>query len=175
MERAIEVYVKPMEQGHLDDIVKIYLSSFKGMRSEDVVKRWFECNMRAYPRMQYFVALSEGRVVGYILWIEKGGFREESVWELEQIAVDPGFRGLGVGRRLIEDSISYLRIYLERRQPRSKLKLILVSSGSSNEIARRLYEKVLGAREEAVLRDFYRGDEVIYIARYHTDRSISDA
>lgn len=166
MRNLVEVYVKPMEQDHLDDVVKIYLSSFKGMCSEDIVKQWFECNMRAYPRMQYFVALSWGEVVGYILWIEKGGFREESVWELEQIAVKPEFRGIGIGRKLIEDSISYIKRYLENRRPKSKLKLIIVSSGSSNKIARRLYEKVLGAKEEAIIRDFYRDDEVIYVARY---------
>lgn len=168
MSRLVEIYVKPMERDDIDDVVRIYLSSFRGMRSEDIVRYWFECNMRAYPRMQYFVALYRGRVVGYILWVEKGGFREDSVWELEQIAVDPEFRRLGVGRRLIEDSISYIRTYLEKRQPRSRLKLILVSSGSSNEAARRLYENVLGAREEAVIRDLYRGDEVVYVARYYT-------
>lgn len=168
MSGVVEIYVKPMEQNDIDDVVRIYLSSFKGMRSEDLVKRWFECNMRAYPRMQYFVALYRGRVIGYILWVEKGGFREESVWELEQIAVDPEFRRLGVGRRLIEDSLGYLKIYLDERQPRSRLKLILVSSSSSNEAARRLYENVLGAREEAVIRDLYRGDEIVYIARYYT-------
>jgi len=168
MIKASEVQIKPMELNYLDDLVKIYLSSFKGMRSEDVARRWFECNIRAYPRMQYFVAISGEGVIGYILWIERGGFREESVWELEQIAVDPRFRGVGIGRRLIEESISYLKAYLENRQPKSKLKLILVSSASSNKIARRLYEEVLGAKEEAIIHNLYRDDEVIYIARYHT-------
>jgi len=168
MIRVSDVQVKPMELDHLDDLVEIYLSSFKGMRSKDVVRRWFECNIRAYPRIQCFVALSGERVIGYILWMERGGFREESVWELEQIAVDPRFRGMGIGRRLIEDSINYLKAYLENRQPKSKLKLIFVSSASSNKIARRLYEEVLGAKEEAVIHNLYRDDEIIYIARYHT-------
>lgn len=155
-----------MDEAEIDEAVKIYLSSFRGMGSEATVRKWFECNFRAYPRMQYFTALADGRVVGYVLWMEKGGFRRESVWELEQIAVHPDFRRRRVATRLIKESLEAIRKYLNERTPRSKLKLVLVTSGVSNSVAHRLYRATLGAKPEAVIKDLYRADEAIYVARF---------
>lgn len=54
-----------------------------------------------------FVARDEkDQIVGYIQWIQKSGFRNESVIELEQIAVLQNKRGKGIGALLIRESLN---------------------------------------------------------------------
>ncbi len=43
---------------------------------------WKSC-LNAAPRFLNFVAESEGEVVGYIIWVQKSGFRPEAVLETE--------------------------------------------------------------------------------------------
>jgi ribosomal protein S18 acetylase RimI-like enzyme len=124
---------------------------------------WVETNWRAFPRASYFVLLNEkGQIGGYILWLERGGFREKAVLELEQIAVTTSWRGQGCAKMLIRDSLSCLKGRLAS-QGRS-LKLVEVTTSKENE-AQLLYQSTLGAAPEAVLRDLFGGDEVIMIAR----------
>ena len=47
----------------------------------------------------------------------------------------------------------------------AKLKLVEVTTGTENQ-AQRLYQKTLDAQPEAVIKDFFRGDEVIMLARF---------
>lgn len=61
---------------------------------------WMECDLNASPRFLNFVAERNGEIVGYIIWVQKSGFRPEAVLELEQLAVLPSFQGQGVGRKL---------------------------------------------------------------------------
>jgi len=160
---TLDVVVRRMREGDIDGMVRVYLDCFRGMRDPKLVEEWMMCNYRAYPRMQYFVAEKDGRVVGYILWVEKGGFRKEAVLELEQIGVLKEFRGKGIGSRLVLESLKEMRRYLNERG--SKLKLVEVTTGTSNK-AQRLYEKTLKAKPECVIRNLYRGDELIMIARF---------
>ena len=156
--------IRRMVEDDLEDVVEIASLSFHGMRDREKARKWIECNMRCYPRMQYFVAEDEeGRVLGYILWVEKGGFREKAVLELEQIAVKPGFRGRGIGTKLVLDSLEEMKKYLEERG--SKLKLVIVTTGTEN-FAQRLYKKTLNAEVECVIKNLFRGDEAIMIARF---------
>lgn len=144
-------------------MVCIAQSSFRGMRDLQKAKEWITGNFRAYPRMQYFVAKESGKVIGYVLWLEKGGFRKEAVFELEQIAVKPEKQGQGIGSRLIQGSLLKIEHYLKKRG--DGLKLIEVTTGTENK-AQQLYRKVLGAKVEAKIKNFFRDDEVIMIARY---------
>jgi len=155
--------VRRMVEGDLDSVVDIASKSFHGMRDRAKARMWIECNLRCSPRMQYFVAEDGGRILGYILWVERGGFREEAVLELEQIAVRPEFRGQGVATELIKRSLGEVRRYLEDRG--SKLKLVLVMTGSEHG-AQHLYEKALNVEVECVIRDLFRGDEAVMVARY---------
>lgn len=123
---------------------------------------WTKSNFRAYPRMRYFVAQDKKEIVGYILWMEKGGFRKEAVWELEQIGVKTEKRGMGIGTKLIRESLK--RIKRDLKKQKRKLKLIEVTTGIKNE-AQKLYRKTLGAKPECKIKDFFNGDEVTMIAR----------
>lgn len=143
-------------------IARIASLSFSGLKGLTKAKKWIACNFNGFPRMQYFAAKENGEVLGYVLWVEKGGFRENAVLELEQIAVLPATRGKGVGSRLIAESLLQIKRYLQKRN--SRLKLIEVTTGTENQ-AQRLYQKTLGAKAEAVIKDFFRGDEAIMIAR----------
>lgn len=123
---------------------------------------WIECNFRAYPRIAYFVAEKGGAVIGFIEWIQKSGFRKEVVLEIEQLAVQPGFQGQGIGTALIKDSLAQMDRLLKKRNAR--IKGIMVTTRTDNQ-AQELYRKVLGAEPQAVIRDLYSADEVILLAR----------
>jgi len=159
----LNVLIRRMKETDIDDMTKVYLDSFKGMRDPESVEKWIRCNFNAYPRMQYFVAEIDGRVVGYILWVEKGGFRKEAVLELEQIGVLRDYRGQGIGSKLIIKSLEEMKKYLMGRG--SKLKLVEVTTGTSNQ-AQKLYIKTLNAKPECLIKDLFRGDELIMIARF---------
>ncbi len=159
----MDVLVRRMRENDMDGMIKVYLDCFKGMKDPKVVEKWIRCNFNAYPRMQYFVAEMDGRVVGYILWVEKGGFRKEAVLELEQIGVLRGYRGQGIGSKLIIKSLEEMKRYLIERG--SKLKLVEVTTGTSNQ-AQKLYIKTLNAKPECLIKDLFRGDELIMIARF---------
>lgn len=145
----------------LNEIAKIGADNFSGLKTD--ARKWVRCNFLAYPRTQYFVAITNGKISGYILWLEKGGFRKESVFELEQIAVSKNFQGQGIGAQLIEKSLPEIKKYLKKRG--AVLKAIEVTTGTDNR-AQGLYKKTLGAEVECVVKDLFRGDEVIMISRF---------
>jgi ribosomal protein S18 acetylase RimI-like enzyme len=123
---------------------------------------WIQCNFKAYPRIVYFVAEIDGSVVGFIEWIQKSGFREEVVLELEQLAVQSYPQRRGIGTALIRESIAQIDRLLKKRNAR--IKSILVTTRTDNP-AQQLYRKVLGAEPQAVIKDLYSADEVIMLAR----------
>ena len=147
----------------LRQIAKIASENFSGLKVPKDATKWVSCNFNAFPRMQYFVVKIGADIAGYALWVEKGGFRKESVWELEQIAVKKYFQGQGVGTKLIEKSFLEIKNYLKKR--RSSLKAIEVTTGTDNK-AQNLYKKTLGAKTECIIKDLFRGDEVVMIARF---------
>jgi len=158
-----KIIVKRMKEEQIEEVAEIASKSFFGLKEKDKAKKWIRCNFRAFPRMQYFVAEFEEKVLGYVLWVEKGGFRKNAVIELEQIAVHPNYRRVGIAKKLIKKSLKELKDYLEKRG--SKLKLIEITTGADNK-AQELYKKTLKAKPECVIKDFFRNDEVIMIARF---------
>ncbi len=158
--RAVEVRAAIQED--LPGIAAVGSEAFSGLRPLPEGRRWVEACWRAAPRMRYWVAELDGAIVGYILWLEKGGFRQEAVLELEQVAVRSTLRGQGVGERLIRVSLEALRETLRARGAR--LKLIEVTTGSEQG-AIGFYARVLGTEVAARIPDFFRGDEFILIAR----------
>ena len=156
--------IKKLKGGDLDQAVPIYLDSFTGMRDPKSIKQWLQCSLRAFPQKICFGVWCNDSLLGYIVWAEKGTFRSEAIWELEQIAVLSAYRRKGIGEKLISDSLSEVKAHLKKRN--ANLKLIKVTTGIDNESAL-LYEKVLGAKRECVIADFYSGDEQVMIARCH--------
>jgi len=154
--------IKKATKKYLNGIVKIASENFSGLKDKNNAKKWVRCNFSAFPRTQYFVAEENKEICGYILWIEKGGFRNESVFELEQIAVGKKFQGQGIGTKLITESLPEIKKYLKKRG--AVLKAIEVTTGTDNK-AQSLYKKTLGAEIECVVKNLFRGDEVIMIAR----------
>lgn len=115
--------------------------------------------------MRYWIARRGGKLVAYILWIEKGGFRLDAVVELEQIAVDPGLRGKGIGSVLVRRSLRQLHEEIGRSGRR--VKVIEVTTGSEQG-AIGFYRRALGAKVVAKIPNLFRGNEYILIARPRT-------
>jgi len=158
------VRVRPATLRDLPSIALIGGQAFSGLRPATIARRWVKACFLANPRTEYWVAEAgaPARIVGYILWTEKGGFRERAVLELEQIAVSPDRRGRGIGGKLIRASLQGVKSRL--RQRGSTLKLIEVTTGSTQN-ALAFYRRVLDARPVAKIPSFFRGDEYILITR----------
>lgn len=154
--------VRPAVAKDVAAIAQIGCDSFSGLRPIEAADRWVQSCSRAAPRAGYWVAETDEGIVGYILWIEKGGFRKDAVYELEQIAVRADARRKGIGRRLILESLSDLQRSLEARS--SRLKLIEVTTGSEQG-ALDFYREAIGTEVVGRIPDFFRGDEYILIAR----------
>ncbi len=159
----MKIVIKKLKNKDIPFVSKIVSENFSQLKDIKKAKRWVTCNFLAFPREQYFVAELKKEIIGYILWSEKGGFREEAVFELEQIAVTEKFRGRGVGTALILKSLSEVKKYLKKRK--SKLKMVIVSVRKENPTAQALYKKTLGAKVECVIKDYLRGDEAVMIGR----------
>ncbi|MFY3741741.1 MAG: ribosomal protein S18 acetylase RimI-like enzyme [Candidatus Nitrosomirales archaeon] len=151
-----------MRDKDTNQVADIYLKCFKGMSRPSEVRKWLRLRHASYPIGQFFVGALGSKIVGYILWIELGGFRKEAVLELDQIAVSPEYQGRGFGKTIIKESLKHISSYLKKRT--SALKLVKVTTGTTNE-AQKLYKDVLHAEPVAIIPDFFRADEVIMIAR----------
>lgn len=154
-----EITVRNMNEADVTDVAEIHSKTFPRQSSS---VEWIECNFRAFPRIQYFVIECENRLVGFIQWIQKSGFRSEVVLELEQIGVLPIYQSKGYGRLLIERSVPLVRQQLESRG--ASIRHILVTTRSDN-VAQNLYATSLGAEVEATISNLYSTDEVLMIAR----------
>ncbi len=159
----MKLKITPLEKNKIKEIAKIASENFSGLKDFKKAVKWITCNFSAFPRMQYFIAKSKNKILGYILWVEKGGFREKAVWELEQLAIKKECQKKGIGTELIKKSLLEIKKYLKGRN--SMLKLIEITTGKENE-AQKIYQKALGAKVECNIKDFFRTDEVIMIARF---------
>jgi ribosomal protein S18 acetylase RimI-like enzyme len=151
--------IRKMTDADINSVAEIHRQTFPRQGSSE---KWIECNFRAYPRMQYFVAEDDSGIVGFIHWTQKSGFRREVVLELEQIGVLPQRQAQGIGRRLIEQSIPMVREQLNEHG--ATIKHFMVTTRSDN-YAQKLYHKTLSARVECIISDLYSADEVLMIAR----------
>ncbi len=149
---------------HRDDIEAVSNIHAEQFSRQQHSAQWVHCNFSAFPRVMMYVARDEqDRVIGYVQWLHKSGFRQETVIELEQIAVLRSEQGTGVGTQLITKSLASIKDFLA--DSGAKLKAILVSTRTDNS-AQTLYKKVLGAKETAMINNLYSHDEVIMVARH---------
>lgn len=153
------VQVRLMDKADLDGAALVHQATF--VRQQNSMD-WLQCNLNAAPRFLNFVAESEGEIVGYIIWVQKSGFRPEAVLELEQLAVLPSAQGQGLGKKLILDSLPLVKQKLAEQG--STLKHVLVTTRADN-FAQKLYQSTLGAEVETTISNLYSADEVLMIAR----------
>ena len=151
--------IRFMMPNDLDDAAEIHKQAFNRQKQSF---QWLQSTLNAAPRFLSFVAQEQGRVVGYILWAQKSGFREQAVLELDQIAVLPELQGSGVGRRLIDESLPLVKAQVASQG--STVKHIIVNTRADNH-AQRLYRQTLGAEVVAAIADLYSADEVFMVAR----------
>nr|WP_172559444.1 GNAT family N-acetyltransferase [Vibrio fluvialis] len=147
---------------HAEDIpaaALVHQSAFPRQRHS---QQWLQCNFNAAPRYLCFVAQQANVIVGYIIWVQKSGFRPEAVLELEQLAVAPKHQGKGIGRELITASLPLVKAQLSKQG--STLKHIMVTTRADN-FAQQLYRETLGAEVETTISNLYSADEVLMIAR----------
>jgi ribosomal protein S18 acetylase RimI-like enzyme len=149
-----------MHRDDTSEAASIHSQQFARQRHSE---NWVSCNFAAFPRIMMFVARNEkDRVIGYIQWIQKSGFRQNAVIELEQIAVYQDYQGIGIEETLIRESLSSVRDYLS--DSHSQLKAILVTTGAENK-AQELYKNTLDAKVVAVIKGLYAHDEVTMMAK----------
>ena len=159
---ANEISLKSM------DIAEIARDSFPELTDLNKANEWIYCNIKAFPRMQYFTASIETGaltdVAGYALWVERGGYRHEAVFELQQMAVKKELRAKGIGSELLQQSFEEIKKGLLARG--DYLKMLLVTTRDGN-FAESIYEKILGVKTEITVKDaFGVNDELIMIGRY---------
>ena len=158
------ITIRAMSKEDINDVAFVHSKAFIRQLGS---KKWITCNFSAYPRVMIFVAVNNmTQIIGYIQWLQKSGFRKESVIELEQIAVLPDFQGKNTGFTLINQSLHLVREYLTVQ--RSILKAVIVTTRSDN-AAQNLYKKALGAKVSAIIKDLYSHDEVIMVSRLKMD------
>lgn len=151
--------IRLMKKTDLENVAEIHKLTF--VRQQNSLQ-WIQCNFNAFPRFLNFIVEKEGKIVGYIIWVQKSGFRPEAVIELEQLAVSSDFQGEGIGHKLITESLSLVKNHLSSNG--STLKHILVTTRADN-FAQVLYKNTLGVEIETTIKDLYSNDEVLMIAR----------
>lgn len=148
-----------MNEKDVEDAAEIHSKTFT---RQSLSYEWISCNFKAFPRIKYFVAEIEEKIVGYVQWIEKSGFRKDVVLELEQIAVLPSMQGKGIGTALIQRSLPLIKDELKKRN--AHIKHIMVTTRDDNK-AQRLYAKTLHAKVESTISNLFSSDEVVMISR----------
>lgn len=148
--------ILPMHEQDIDEVSTIHAEQFSRQTQSHL---WVQTNFAAYPRIMLFVARDEkDKVVGYIQWSHKSGFRKQAVMELEQIAVLKRYQNQGIATKLILESLDALKSALEDNQ--CQLKTILVSTRTDNP-AINIYKKTLGVQGVCIIKSLYSADEVI--------------
>ncbi|MFT6395242.1 MAG: ribosomal protein S18 acetylase RimI-like enzyme [Methylophilaceae bacterium] len=136
-------------------ISKIYLKCFENERNQLL---WITSSFNSFPRSVYYVVEQQGHIAGYILWCVKNGFRDATIIELEQVAIDPQYSGVGLGRRLITDSFERFKKHVTDIGHRVGAVMVTTTEGN---YAENLYKSTLKVSRAAVLPGYASGDEVI--------------
>lgn len=140
--------LRACELGDLDEVVALERASF----AERPYGRLDFAYYLLTSRGGFVVAVSEGRVVGYVIAVSR--WREGSI---QSIAVAPGHRRKGVGEAL-------LRAALDRLSRKAERASLLVDV--ENEGAIRLYRRLSFKETGGVKRRYYpNGHDAVEMAR----------
>ena len=147
--------VRIATESDLARIAQVYLDCFPNERNHLL---WIKSSFNSFPRAVYYVIEQENLIVGYILWSVKNGFRDATIAELEQVAVDPQHSGSGLGRRLIEDSFTLFKTHVH--DTGHKVGAVIVTTSEGN-YAENLYKTTLNVSRAALLQGYASGNEII--------------
>lgn len=147
--------IRTATEHDIDSIAQIYSKCFVHERDHLV---WITSSFNSFPRGVYYVVEQQGVIAGYILWCVKNGFREATIIELEQIAVDPQSSGTGLGRSLITDSFEKFKQHVEDTGHEVGAVMVTTTEGH---YAENLYISTLNVSRAAILCGYASGNEVI--------------
>ena len=140
-------------------ISAIHREAFARQQSSE---QWVLATLAAEPRFYCYVVEVGAEVVGYIFWAQESGIRPSAVLELDQVAVLKQYRGMGYAEKLIRESMGLVEQQLDETS--QKIKAVLVSTRADN-LAQRLYTKILDVKTVAQIDDLYSAAEVIMISK----------
>jgi len=148
LEDELQIKLRPFQFSDLDPILQIEKSSFDEV---DAYKMPDFLNLyKEYPE-GFIVAEQLGQVVGYGI-----GYISNNTGELDSIAVDPNFRRLGIGQKLI---LFILQSFREK-----DVTTVTAEVRTTNEPAIRFHEK-LGFRIGETLKQYYADGGNAYLLR----------
>lgn len=150
--------VRRATSSDFEAIAAIHREAFPRQRDSEI---WVKATLTAAPRVFVYALVQEGEIAGYIFWAQKSGIRLAAVIELEQIAVLSKLQGIGLGERLIKESLALVTVELAANG--QSVKSLLISTRVDNE-AQHLYARVLGAKVVAEIENLYSATEVLMIA-----------
>lgn len=142
-----DIILCKMQSTHIDAVYEIGKKSLK--------EAWDKNSINAEldnPLASYLVALNNDVVLGFVgIWVIAGE------GNITNVAVDPTFRGLGIGKLLMQSILDYCIS--------ENIDSITLEVRKSNLIAQNLYES-LGFKNEGVRKKFYPDKEDAIIMWY---------
>lgn len=131
-----------------DSMVRINRSAFPHGNARDHHARlWIEKNWNS----PYFVITSNKlNVIGYILWVVKGGYKDRIACELERTAIDENYRPKGFGSYLTKVSLIKFQdsLRLKFALPQLKIGVVHLTTGCNNHQAQLFYRKILQVEQK---------------------------
>ena len=155
----MEVLIRKASKHDGSIIGAIHREAFTRQQNSE---QWVTSTLAAEPRFYCYVVEVGAEMAGYIFWAQKSGFRSEVVLELDQVAVLKRYQGKGYAEKLIRESMELVEHQLA--ETGQKIKAVLVSTRADN-LAQRLYTKILGVKTVAQIDDLYSASEVIMVSK----------
>lgn len=131
----------------VDNLIGIYSSPHLYHNREEA--SWFVKSFFDYHHIK--VVKDEEEAVGAAFWnvVEE---KHHGIAEILDIWIDEGFRGRGLGERLLRTVIEDMKQFFGKDS--HTLRKVLVTTGEDNEPAKNLYEKV-GFQSSAAIADLF--------------------
>lgn len=137
----MEVRIRPMEEGHLDEVLEIESRSFATPWSRES----FAFEVEQNPMSRYFVALGEDGVLGYAgIWC----VIDEA--HVTNICVDAKYRGEKIGKKLFQAIVNQAKDL--------GMEAMTLEVRKTNIVAKSLYES-FGFREIGIRPKYYQDNQ----------------